>query len=195
MEAMPLPHLTCFPKDPVRVIVFFCNILSWQRTWEIPALMGIYIFHIYMSDEQNPRRGVLYKRMIGVCCCNCSAFCLGAQESARAGARYINIVFFSVSVNICCCSGSELVGRTDGTIPTKTESNSKRYGRSRVYTQLYTYKNDSQTALSSRKAALRESNFKRYGRRRVYTQRKFDPQNGPFEPERSFTGIKFPEAW
>ena len=43
-------------------------------------------------------------------------------------------------MNICCCSGSELLGRTDGTIPTKTESNSKRYGRSRVYTQLYTYK-------------------------------------------------------
>ena len=47
------------------------------------------------------------------------------------------------------------------------------------------------TAISSQKAALRESNFKRYGRRRVYTQRKFDSQNGHFEPESSFTGIKF----
>jgi len=47
------------------------------------------------------------------------------------------------------------------------------------------------TAISIQKAALRESNFKRYGRRRVYTQRKFDSQNDPFEPERSFTGIKF----
>ena len=46
------------------------------------------------------------------------------------------------------------------------------------------------TALSSQKAALRESNFKRYGRRRIYTHRKFDSQNGPFEPESSFTGIK-----
>ena len=47
------------------------------------------------------------------------------------------------------------------------------------------------TALSSQKAALRESNFKRYCRRQIYTHRKFDSQNGPFEPERSFTGIKF----
>ena len=47
------------------------------------------------------------------------------------------------------------------------------------------------TALLSQKEALRESNFKRYGRRRVYTQRKFDSQNSSFEPERSFTGIKF----
>ena len=51
------------------------------------------------------------------------------------------------------------------------------------------------TALLSQKEALRESNFKRYGRRRVYTQRKFDSQNGHFEPERSFTGIKFQEVW
>ena len=47
------------------------------------------------------------------------------------------------------------------------------------------------TAISSQKAALRESNVKRYGRRRVYTQRKFDSQNGYFEPESSFTGITF----
>ena len=97
-----------------------------------------------MSVDQNPRRGALYKRMNGVCCCKFVVrFAWEAQESARAGARYIDILislFFSVSVNICCCSGSELIGRTDGTIPTKTESNSKRYGRSRVYTQLYTYK-------------------------------------------------------
>ena len=51
------------------------------------------------------------------------------------------------------------------------------------------------TAISSQKAALRESNFKRYGRRRMYTHRKFDSQNGPFEPERSFTGIKFQEVY
>ena len=50
------------------------------------------------------------------------------------------------------------------------------------------------TALSSQKAALRESNFKRYGRRRVYTQRNVHSQNGAFEPERSFTGIKFQEV-
>ena len=103
------------------------------------------------------------------------------------------------------------------------ESNFKRYGRRRVYTQR---KFDSQngpfepekhgnqisrgmvegecihigdlipkTALLGQKAALRESNLKRYGRRRVYTHRKFDSQNGPFEPERSFTGIKFQEVW
>ena len=53
---------------------------------------------------------------------------------------------------------------------------------------------DSKTALSSRKAALRESNFKRHGRRRMYTHRKFDSQNDPFEPESSFTGIKFQEV-
>ena len=47
-------------------------------------------------------------------------------------------------------------------------------------------------ALSSRKAALRESNFKRYGR--VYTHRNFDTQNDPFEPESSFTRIKFQEV-
>ena len=124
-------------------------------------------------------------------------------------------------MNICCCSGSELVGRTDGTIPTKTESNSKRYGRSRVYTQLYTYKiwfpkrtfraekqlygNQiprgmveaecihrenliPKTPLLSRKEALRESNFQRHSRRRMYTHRKFDSQNGPFEPEKQLYG-------
>jgi hypothetical protein len=103
MEAMPLPHLTCFPKDPVRVIVFFCNILSWQRTWENPSVDGnIYIPYIYMSDEQNPRRGVLYKRMIGVCCCKFVVrFAWEAQESARAGARYINIVvLFCISEHL-----------------------------------------------------------------------------------------------
>ena len=51
------------------------------------------------------------------------------------------------------------------------------------------------TALLSQKAAFRESNFKRYGRPRMYTHRKFDSQNSPFEPERSFPGIKFQEAW
>ena len=51
------------------------------------------------------------------------------------------------------------------------------------------------TALSSQKAALRESNFKRYGRRRMCTHRRFDSQNGPFEPESSFTGINFQEVW
>ena len=54
---------------------------------------------------------------------------------------------------------------------------------------------DSETESLSQKEALRESNFKRYGRRRMYTHRKFDSQNGPFEPERSFTGIKFQEVW
>ena len=100
------------------------------------------------------------------------------------------------------------------------ESNSKRYGRSSVYTeeiwfpkrtfrarkQLYGNQISRgivegecihignlipKTALLSQKAALRESNFKSYGSRRVYTQRKFDSQNGSLEPERSFTGIKF----
>ena len=51
------------------------------------------------------------------------------------------------------------------------------------------------TALLSGKEALRESNFKRYGRRRVYTHRNFNSQNGHFEPESSFTGIKFQEVW
>ena len=70
-----------------------------------------------MSDVQNPRRGVLYKRMIGVCCCKFVVrFAWEAQESARAGARILISLFFSVSVSICCCSGSELVGRTDGTM-------------------------------------------------------------------------------
>ena len=61
--------------------------------------MYIYIYalyvciYIYMSDDQNPRRGVLYKRMNGVCCCKFVVrFAWEAQESARAGARYINIV-------------------------------------------------------------------------------------------------------
>ena len=71
------------------------------------------------------------------------------------------------------------------------ESNFKRYGRRRVFTQRNLIP---KTAISSQKAALRESNFKRYGRRRVYTQRKFDSQNGHFEPESSFTGIKFQEV-
>ena len=97
------------------------------------------------------------------------------------------------------------------------ESNFKRYGRRRVYTQrkfdsqkrplsrkaalresnfqrhgrrrMYTHRKfDSQNGLSSQKAALRESNFKRYGRRRMYTQRKFDSQNGPFEPGKQLYG-------
>ena len=71
------------------------------------------------------------------------------------------------------------------------ESNFKRYGRRRVYTHRNLIP---KTAISSQKAALRESNFKRYGRRRVYTQRNFHSQNGAFEPERSFTGIKFQEV-
>ena len=55
-----------------------------------------------MSDDQNPCRGVLYKRMIGVCCCKFVVrFAWEAQESARAGARYINIVvlFCIISIN------------------------------------------------------------------------------------------------
>ena len=50
------------------------------------------------------------------------------------------------------------------------------------------------TALLSQKEALRGSNFKRYGRRRMYTHKEFDSQNGHFEPESSFTGIKFQEV-
>ena len=66
----------------------------------------------------------------------------GRRKKAQGRAQNILISFFFFpSVNICCCSGSGMVSRTDGTIPTKTESNSKRYGTSRVCTQLYTYKN------------------------------------------------------
>ena len=104
------------------------------------------------------------------------------------------------------------------------ESNFKRYGRSSVYTeeiwfpkrtfrarkQLYGNQISRgmdegecihignlipKTALLSQKAALRESNFKRYGWRILYTHRHCDSQNGPFEPERSFTGTKFQEVW
>ena len=53
-----------------------------------------------MSDDQNPRRGVLYNRMNGVCCCKFVVrFAWEAQESARAGARYINI--FNIVVLFC----------------------------------------------------------------------------------------------
>ena len=57
---------------------------------------------VYMSDDQNPRRGVLYKRMNGVCCCKFVVrFAWEAQESARAGARYINIVvLFCISEHL-----------------------------------------------------------------------------------------------
>ena len=45
------------------------------------------------------------------------------------------------------------------------------------------------TALLIQKEALRESNFKRYyGRRRVYTHRRFDSQNGHFEPKKQLYG-------
>ena len=56
----------------------------------------------HMSDDQNPRRGVLYKRMNGVCCCKFVVrFAWEAQESARAGARYINIVvLFCISEHL-----------------------------------------------------------------------------------------------
>ena len=69
----------------------------------ISVYICIYIYiYIYMSDEQNPRRGVLYKRMIGVCCCKFVVrFAWEAQESARAGARYINIVvLFCISEHL-----------------------------------------------------------------------------------------------
>ena len=56
----------------------------------------------HMSDDQNPRRGVLYKHMNGVCCCKFVVrFAWEAQESARAGARYINIVvLFCISEHL-----------------------------------------------------------------------------------------------
>ena len=62
----------------------------------------ITLYNIYMSDDQNPRRGVLYKRMNGVCCCKFVVrFAWEAQESARAGARYINIVvLFCISEHL-----------------------------------------------------------------------------------------------
>ena len=58
--------------------------------------------HIYIYDDQNPRRGVLYKRMNGVCCCKFVVrFAWEAQESARAGARYINsVVLFCISKHL-----------------------------------------------------------------------------------------------
>ena len=72
------------------------------------------------------------------------------------------------------------------------ESNFKRYCRRQIYIHIGNL--IPKTALLSQKEPLRESNFKRYGRRRMYTHRKFDSQNGPFEPERTFTGIKFQEV-
>ena len=104
------------------------------------------------------------------------------------------------------------------------ESNFKRYGRKRPYTHRNLIPKTAlssqkaalgnqiskvmvegvcihrgnlipKTAISSQKAALRELNFKRYCRRQIYTHRKFDSQNGLFEAERSFTGIKFQEVW
>ena len=58
MEAMPLPHLTCFPHDPFRVIVFFVtsyrmakNLGNSQRWWEnIFHIIYIYIYCIYPHD-------------------------------------------------------------------------------------------------------------------------------------------------
>ena len=56
-----------------------------------------------MSDDQNPRRGVLYKRMIGLCCCKLVVhFAWEAQESARAGARYIYIYKHLFFFNYLC---------------------------------------------------------------------------------------------
>ena len=63
----------------------------------------IYIY-IYMSDDQNARTRVLWTLVV--------RFAWEAQESARAGAKYISIVV----LYICCCSDAKLVGRTDGTI-------------------------------------------------------------------------------
>ena len=56
MEPMPLPHLTCFPQDPVRVIVFFNPKLA-KKLGKIPALMGKYIpltLHIYIYTAYIP---------------------------------------------------------------------------------------------------------------------------------------------
>lgn len=57
-----------------------------------------------MCDDQNARTGVLWTFVV--------RFAWEAQESARAGAKYISIVV----LYICCCSDAKLVGRTDGTI-------------------------------------------------------------------------------
>ena len=51
MEPMPLPHLTCFPQDPVRVIVFFKSEVG-KETWENPSVDGkiysTYLTYIYI---------------------------------------------------------------------------------------------------------------------------------------------------
>ena len=79
------------------------------------------------------------------------------------------------------------------------ESNFKRYGRR----QIYTHRNcDSQKRPFSRGAKTERKQL--YGNQIsrgmvegecMYTHRKFDSQNGHFEPESSFTGIKFQEVW
>ena len=65
---------------------------------------------------KTPAEEFLYKRMIGLCCCKVVAhFAWDAQESARAGSRYVYIykyVWFSsliFSFKIC---GIELVCQT-----------------------------------------------------------------------------------
>ena len=76
------------------------------------------------------------------------------------------------------------------------ESNFKRYGRSRMYTQLYTYK----IWFPKRPFRARKQLYGNQISRGMveaecihnYTLIKFDSQNGPFEPESSFMGIKFP---
>jgi hypothetical protein len=45
------------------------------------------------------------------------------------------------------------------------------------------------------KKALRELKFKKYNKKQIYLHRKFNFQNGAFEPERSFTDIKFQKVW
>ena len=52
-----------------------------------------------MSDDQSARTRVLWTLVV--------RFAWEAQESARAGAKYISIVV----LYICCCSDAKLVGR------------------------------------------------------------------------------------
>ena len=59
---------------------------------------------------------------------------------------------------------------------------------------MYTYRNfDSQNGLEKSFTGIKIQ--KLYYKKQIYLHRKFNFQNGPFEPERSFTEIKFQKVW
>ena len=53
-----------------------------------------------MSDDQNPRKGALYKRMIGLCCCKLVVHFAWEAQKKRKGGRYIIYIYTHVFLQL-----------------------------------------------------------------------------------------------